>query len=150
MLSAEEQETYANLRAIVAKLRAPDGCPWDREQTHLSLRPYVLEEAYEVVGALDAEDLSSLPEELGDLLLQIVLHSQLADCQMLLHFEDALYTRGHRLCVVGVVKVSDAPVQLHHPLHGRHGDPKIGGGRIEAQRRANGIRQGLIPNRSVR
>jgi tetrapyrrole methylase family protein/MazG family protein len=62
----------------VAHLRAPDGCPWDREQTHQSLRPYLLEECHEVLAALDAEDSSALLEELGDLLLQIVLHAQIA------------------------------------------------------------------------
>jgi tetrapyrrole methylase family protein/MazG family protein len=62
----------------VAHLRAPDGCPWDREQTHQSLRPYLLEECHEVLTALDAEDLNALIEELGDLLLQIVLHAQIA------------------------------------------------------------------------
>jgi tetrapyrrole methylase family protein/MazG family protein len=62
----------------VAHLRAPEGCPWDREQTHESLRPYLLEEAYEVLSALDAGDDAALAEELGDLLLQVVLHAQLA------------------------------------------------------------------------
>jgi tetrapyrrole methylase family protein/MazG family protein len=62
----------------VAHLRAPDGCPWDREQTHQSLRPYLLEECHEVLAALDAEDFDALAEELGDLLLQIVLHAQIA------------------------------------------------------------------------
>jgi tetrapyrrole methylase family protein/MazG family protein len=59
-------------------LRAPDGCPWDREQTHRSLRPYLLEEAYEALHALDGDDPAALCDELGDLLLQIVLHAQLA------------------------------------------------------------------------
>lgn len=63
---------------LVAHLRAPDGCPWDREQTHLSLRPNLLEEAYETITAIDQEDPISLQEELGDLLLQIVLHAQIA------------------------------------------------------------------------
>jgi tetrapyrrole methylase family protein/MazG family protein len=62
----------------IAHLRAPDGCPWDREQTHQSLRRNLLEEAYEVLEALDADDAEALREELGDLLLQIVLHSQIA------------------------------------------------------------------------
>jgi tetrapyrrole methylase family protein / MazG family protein len=65
------------LAEVVARLRAPDGCPWDREQTHESLRPFLLEEAYEVLAALDAGDEAALPDELGDLLLQIVLHAQL-------------------------------------------------------------------------
>jgi tetrapyrrole methylase family protein/MazG family protein len=62
----------------IAHLRAPDGCPWDREQTHQSLRPYLLEECHEVLAALDADDLQALREELGDLLLQITLHAQIA------------------------------------------------------------------------
>ena len=66
-------------QGIVAHLRAPDGCPWDREQTHQSLRSSLLEETYEVLAALDADDPVSLQEELGDLLLQIVLHAQIAN-----------------------------------------------------------------------
>jgi len=62
----------------IAHLRAPDGCPWDREQTHESLRMHVLEECYEVLHALDIGDLDALEEELGDLLLQIVLQAQIA------------------------------------------------------------------------
>lgn len=66
------------LAEVIARLRAPDGCPWDREQSHESLRPYAIEEAYEVVDAIDAEDAGALAEELGDLLLQVVLHAQIA------------------------------------------------------------------------
>lgn len=66
------------LADVVARLRAPDGCPWDRAQTHETLRPYLLEETYEALAALDAADMPALAEELGDLLLQIVLHAQLA------------------------------------------------------------------------
>ncbi len=66
------------LVAIVAQLRAPDGCPWDREQTHASLRGGLLEEAYEVVSAIDNADDENLREELGDLLLQSVFHAQIA------------------------------------------------------------------------
>jgi len=62
----------------IARLRAPGGCPWDREQTHQSLRPHLLEETYETLAALDADDTDALREELGDLLLQIVLHAQIA------------------------------------------------------------------------
>lgn len=67
------------LVAIMQKLLAPDGCPWDREQTLESLRPYVVEEAHEVVDAIDRKDLRDLREELGDLLLQIVFQSQIQD-----------------------------------------------------------------------
>ncbi len=62
---------------VVARLRAPDGCPWDREQTHLSLRRYLLEETYEALAALDAGDPQAMREEFGDLLLQILLHAQI-------------------------------------------------------------------------
>ncbi|MBC7263176.1 MAG: nucleoside triphosphate pyrophosphohydrolase [Chloroflexi bacterium] len=65
-------------QAVVAQLRAPGGCPWDREQTHRSLRPFLLEEAYEVLDALEKDDTDMLREELGDLLLQILLHVQIA------------------------------------------------------------------------
>jgi tetrapyrrole methylase family protein/MazG family protein len=64
--------------ALQARLLAPDGCPWDREQTHESLRTYLIEEAYEVLDALESGDPEKFAEELGDLLLQIVFHSQLA------------------------------------------------------------------------
>ena len=62
----------------MARLRAPDGCPWDREQTHLTLRTSLLEETYEAIDAMDKGDAVSLQEELGDLVLQIVLNA--ADC----------------------------------------------------------------------
>jgi tetrapyrrole methylase family protein/MazG family protein len=64
---------------VMKRLRSPGGCPWDREQTHESLKPYLLEEAYEVLAAIDTKDDEELKEELGDLLLQIVFHAQLAD-----------------------------------------------------------------------
>lgn len=68
---------FARLVEIIARLRAPDGCPWDRAQTLQTLRPYLVEETYEVLDALDAEDWTELQEELGDVLLQVVLHAQL-------------------------------------------------------------------------
>src|SRR5690606_27988718 len=66
------------MAAISARLRAPDGCPWDRKQTHLTLRPYLLEEAYETVDAIEHGTAADLAEELGDLLLQVILHAQFA------------------------------------------------------------------------
>ncbi len=71
-------EEVTELARIADRLRAPDGCPWDREQTHASLRPFVLEEAYEVLEALDTDDTARLREELGDLLFQVVIHAQLS------------------------------------------------------------------------
>jgi len=70
--------SLATVTRIAERLRAPDGCPWDREQTHASLRPHLLEEAYEVLAALDSGDLERLRDELGDLLFQIAIHAQLA------------------------------------------------------------------------
>ena len=66
------------LVALIARLRAPGGCPWDREQTHASLKPMLIEEAYEVLEAVDEGDDAELAGELGDLLLQVVFHSQIA------------------------------------------------------------------------
>lgn len=71
--------TFAGLQHIVRRLRAPDGCPWDREQTHASLKGFLLEEAYEALAALDEGDPHLLREELGDLLMQIMLQAQIAD-----------------------------------------------------------------------
>ena len=78
------QDPYADLASVATstriaeRLRAPNGCPWDREQTHASLRPHLLEEAYEALEALDSGDLDRVRDELGDLLFQIVIHAQLA------------------------------------------------------------------------
>ena len=69
---------FEKLRDLVAKLRSPEGCPWDREQTNASLVPPLLEEAYEVAGAVYAQDDANLREELGDLLLLILMHAQIA------------------------------------------------------------------------
>ena len=74
----ESINQFASLMDIIARLRAPDGCPWDRKQTHASLRENLLEECYEVLEALDEGDSGKLREELGDLLMQIVLHAQIA------------------------------------------------------------------------
>ena len=71
-------EWFEKLAAVQARLRAPDGCPWDREQTHASLRTYLIEETYEVLEALESGDDGKFAEEMGDLLLQIMFHSQIA------------------------------------------------------------------------
>lgn len=74
----QDLDSFATLVYLVSRLRAPDGCPWDREQTHTSLKPFLIEETYEVMQALDRGDAAKFCEELGDLLLQIVLHAQIA------------------------------------------------------------------------
>src|ERR1700758_4392396 len=69
---------FAKLVAVMARLRAPNGCPWDREQTHATLRTYLIEEAYEVLDAMNSRDDAKFANEMGDLLLQVVFHSQIA------------------------------------------------------------------------
>lgn len=71
-------ELFEEIVKLVAKLRSPDGCPWDREQTHESIKKCTLEEAYEVAHAIESGDMEKLKEELGDLLLQVVFHAQMA------------------------------------------------------------------------
>ena len=79
VLPLGEGTSFEAFQEVVAHLRAPDGCPWDREQTHQSLRTHLLEEAYEALEAIDRDDVDSMQEEFGDLLLQIVLHAQIAN-----------------------------------------------------------------------
>ena len=74
----QNDSTFSELVAIMARLRGSGGCPWDRQQTHTTLRPYLLEEAYEALEAIDAEDDAELCKELGDVLLQVVFHAQIA------------------------------------------------------------------------
>jgi tetrapyrrole methylase family protein/MazG family protein len=93
---------FETFQDTIAHLRAPGGCPWDREQTHQSLRRNLLEEAYEVLAALDAEEANALREELGDLLLQIVLHSQIA-------VEDGEFS------MADVIATIDAKIKRRHP-----------------------------------
>ncbi len=69
---------FEDLVAVMAHLRGPDGCPWDREQTHASLAPYLLEETHEVLEAISRDDREALKAELGDLLLQVAFHAQMA------------------------------------------------------------------------
>ena len=71
-------DPFRELVAVMDRLRSPGGCPWDAEQTHLSLAPYAIEEAYELAEAVEADDRAGLREELGDLLLQVVFHARLA------------------------------------------------------------------------
>src|SRR6202166_1243683 len=81
---------FARLVQIMARLRAPGGCPWDREQNFDTIKPSLLEETYEVMDAIDARDWPDLADELGDLLLQAVFFSQMASEENLFRVEDAL------------------------------------------------------------
>lgn len=85
------------LAELVARLRAPGGCPWDRKQTHQSLRPYVIEEAYEVAHAIDEGDDQALADELGDLFLQVLLHAQIGSEEGLFTLRDIYERLGNKL-----------------------------------------------------
>jgi len=89
--------SFEALMQLMAKLRAPDGCPWDRKQTHESLKPYLVEEAYEVLEAIDHGDPGRLREELGDLLLQIVFHAQIAGEHERFSMEDVMHSLSEKL-----------------------------------------------------
>jgi len=93
---------FENLCEIVAKLRAPGGCPWDREQTHESLLPPLIEEAYEVAAAVRANDSANFREELGDLLLLIVMHAEIA-------------SESDRFDIAGVLKNVTEKLVRRHP-----------------------------------
>src|SRR3974390_1481934 len=97
---------------VMARLRAPNGCPWDREQDHRSLRWHAVEEVYELLDAIEAGDDHELEEELGDLLLQVVFHCQLARERGAFDFETVCRTLADKLIrrhphVFGKVKVAD-------------------------------------------
>ncbi len=111
------QEAIERLLSIMERLRGPGGCPWDREQTMRSLRPYVLEETYEVLEAIDAGDPREHCEELGDLLLQIVFQAQLAKEEGRFDFADVAEAISNKLVarhphVFGEADVKDADAVL--------------------------------------
>ncbi|MBN1693220.1 MAG: nucleoside triphosphate pyrophosphohydrolase [Dehalococcoidales bacterium] len=104
---------------IIARLRAPDGCPWDKEQTHQSLRENLLSEAYEVLEALDEADSAKLREELGDLLLQIVLHAQIAKDDGEFEIDDVIKGISEKIVrrhphIFGNKKVKDSTEVMHN------------------------------------
>jgi tetrapyrrole methylase family protein/MazG family protein len=113
------EKTFEQLVQIMEKLRGPDGCPWDREQTHDSLKPYLLEEVYEVLDALDKNDDNALKEELGDLLLQIIFHAQIAKEESRFTISEVLETIVQKLIrrhphVFGQMEIKTAEEQRVH------------------------------------
>jgi MazG family protein len=90
-------EKFQQLVALMARLRAPGGCPWDREQTFDSIKPFTLEETYEVLDAIDHRDWGELTQELGDFILQAVFYAQMASEQGLFRIEDALDAINQKL-----------------------------------------------------
>src|SRR5262249_9160203 len=93
---------FAAFVELIARLRAPGGCPWDREQTHASLKPMTIEEAYEVLEAIDDGDDAELAAELGDLLLQVVFHAQIA-------------TDEGRFTIADVIRIVTEKMVRRHP-----------------------------------
>jgi tetrapyrrole methylase family protein/MazG family protein len=115
----ENLDQFATLVNIIATLRAPDGCPWDRKQTHASLRENLLAECYEVLEALDEGDAAKLGDELGDLLMQIVLHAQIAAEAGEFKIGDVIKNINTKLVhrhphVFGAKKVKDAEEVIHN------------------------------------
>jgi tetrapyrrole methylase family protein/MazG family protein len=115
----EDPEKFDTLVNIIARLRGPDGCPWDREQTHTSLKANLLSECYEVLEALDSDDTDKLCEELGDLLLQIVLHAQIAQDEGDFEIGDVIKSISEKLVrrhphIFGSVKVKDSAEVMHN------------------------------------
>ena len=102
MADARALETFARLVDVMARLRGPGGCPWDLEQTPETLRPYILEEAYEVIEAIDHGDAAQIRDELGDLLLQVVFQAQLA-------------AEGGRFTIADVAQAITDKLERRHP-----------------------------------
>ncbi|MBM4446394.1 MAG: nucleoside triphosphate pyrophosphohydrolase [Chloroflexi bacterium] len=113
MPKKERLDSFAALKEIITRLRGPDGCPWDKKQTHASLKPYLIEECYEVLQALEEETPQKLRDELGDLLLQIMLHAQIAAEAGQFSIDDVVQGISNKLIhrhphVFGGQKVRDA------------------------------------------
>ncbi len=107
-----KKSALSDLLAIMAKLRSPEGCPWDREQDHMTLRFHAVEEVYELIDSIEAGDDHEMLEELGDLLLQVVFHCQLAKERGVFDFEKVARNIGDKLIrrhphVFGDVKVKN-------------------------------------------
>ena len=90
MSDRETEQKFTELLNVMAQLRSDAGCPWDREQTHLSLKPCLLEETYELLDALDDGDAKKVTEELGDVLLQVIFHAQIAKEENRFTIEDVI------------------------------------------------------------
>ena len=115
-------DQFERVVAIMAQLRAPGGCPWDRKQTHESLKPYLMEETYEALDAIDRGDLAKLKEELGDVLLQVLFHSQIGTEQATFTIHDVLQQLGDKLVrrhphVFGETDTAEPPLNSDQVLH---------------------------------
>src|SRR5258708_787864 len=97
MLKSRVMDYLKRLEKLMVQLRSKKGCPWDKRQTHKSLKPYLLEETHEVLEAIDKGNAGHLREELGDLLLQVVFHAQLANEKKRFNLQDVAKTIGDKL-----------------------------------------------------
>jgi MazG family protein len=121
-------ERFERAVSIMARLRGPGGCPWDREQTFDTIKPYTLEETYEVLEAIDARDWDELPGELGDLLLQVLFYSEMAAEEKLFSIDDVLDRLSNKLIdrhphVFGDVK-ADTPGDVLRNWHALKAEEK--------------------------
>jgi len=132
----KKKSAVHDLLRVMARLRSPTGCPWDREQSHLTLRRHAIEEVYELIDAIEARDDHEMAEELGDLLLQIVFHCQLARERGAFDFEEVCRLLVNKLIrrhphVFGKTKVKDVDevwanwekikrAEKHGTRHARH------------------------------
>ncbi|MEH0195921.1 nucleoside triphosphate pyrophosphohydrolase [Caulobacter sp. CCNWLY153] len=137
-LQSSEEHPLFTLVEIMARLRDPrDGCPWDIEQTFATIAPYTIEEAYEVADAIERNDLSDLKEELGDLLLQVVFHSRMAEEQGAFSLQDVAQS------------ISDKMIRRHPHVFGDHAyddlaDQKAGWEELKAQERKAKQKGGVL------
>ncbi|MEI5909501.1 nucleoside triphosphate pyrophosphohydrolase [Bacillus spongiae] len=109
----ETYKEFATLKEIIAKLRGPDGCPWDQEQTHATLKKYLIEEVYELLSAIDEDNIEGMIEELGDVLLQVMLHAQIGEDEAMFSIYDVFESISSKMVrrhphVFGTVSVENA------------------------------------------
>lgn len=109
---ASTYKQYATLREIISTLRGPNGCPWDKEQTHHSLKKYLLEETYELLEAIEEDDIDHMIEELGDVLLQVMLHAQIGEDEGMFTMEEVIESLASKMVrrhphVFGTVQVEN-------------------------------------------
>lgn len=112
-------KSFSKLRDIIAVLRGPNGCPWDKEQTHESLKKYLIEETFEVIEAIDSGDIDHLIEELGDVLLQVMLHAQIGEDEGYFAIEDVIEVLSEKMIrrhphVFGDVQAEDSKEVLRN------------------------------------
>ncbi len=161
----KKNSALAGLLTVMAKLRSPTGCPWDREQSHMTLRRHAIEEGYELIDAIEARDDHEMAEELGDLLLQVVFHCQLARERGAFDFEKVCRLLVEKLIrrhphVFGKTKVKDVDevwanwekikrAEKHGTRHARHsafdGIPKHLPALLRAEKLVKKARKVLAP-----